>query len=90
MSRSTSSSRLPEAMSDSLLASFCKSRYDQCSDESKSAGLIEMPTLARPHAAAFLVRHYAGDVTYLTAGFVEKNRDALPPDLAAARACTHA
>eukprot|EP00667_Euglena_gracilis_P008212 EG_transcript_8328 len=35
------------------------------------------------HEAGFTVRHYAGDVHYGAAGFVEKNRDALGTDLVA-------
>ena len=37
-SRSTTSSRLPPALSPSVLASFCRSRYFQCSTESKRPG----------------------------------------------------
>ena len=32
---------------------------------------------------SFTVRHYAGDVTYFSRGFREKNKDALHPDLSA-------
>ena len=37
-SRTTTSSRLPPALIPSVLASFCRSRYFQCSTESKRPG----------------------------------------------------
>lgn len=37
-----------------------------------------------PHARRFIVRHYAGDVTYDSTEFLEANRDAVPDELVAA------
>lgn len=37
-----------------------------------------------PHARRFAVRHYAGEVSYDAADFLEANRDAVPDDLLAA------
>ena len=37
---------------------------------------------------SFIVKHYAGDVTYLCTGFREKNKDALHPDLSAVMQCS--
>ncbi|KAH9630201.1 hypothetical protein HF086_010707 [Spodoptera exigua] len=37
-----------------------------------------------PHPRRFAVRHYAGEVTYDAADFLEANRDAVPDDLLAA------
>ena len=37
-----------------------------------------------PHPRRFAVRHYAGEVSYDAADFLEANRDAVPDDLLAA------
>ncbi|KAI9093230.1 hypothetical protein K1719_027244 [Acacia pycnantha] len=38
------------------------------------------PCFKGERGRAFRVRHYAGEVSYDTTGFLEKNRDLLPPD----------
>ena len=50
------------------------------------ASFAEHPAYTKPRIASsqqFVVRHYAGDVTYTAAGFLSKNKDALYAELPA-------
>jgi myosin heavy subunit len=46
---------------------------------------FKVPTIKAPN---FMVIHYASEVTYDIAGFLEKNRDALPPAVSVALVIT--
>lgn len=59
---------------------FCSLQLNQLFDESTAT---RSPFFARNHKSPllFTVRHFAGDVHYSAAGFLEKNRDALAENL---------
>lgn len=65
--------RFPNGTDESFL--------DKLLSTNAKSGFVSAPKRER---GAFTVKHYAGDVTYRVAGFLEKNRDTVPPELLAA------
>jgi myosin heavy subunit len=63
---------------DMTLLGKIKSKHD------KHAHFARAPPSAKHAAASFTVKHYAGDVVYCSANFLEKNKDKLVDDLSSA------
>ncbi|GAB5034473.1 myosin-like protein [Nannochloropsis oceanica] len=60
-----------KANNDALLTSYHNTHL----------GKVECYAKPRFHSDEFIVKHFAGQVTYSTAGFIEKNNDSLHDDL---------